>query len=1341
MGLAGTITLALAAPVMGAVVGANTPAPDVSTRRLGEIPATQRAAWTDYIARSHRQQLFDRNALAAELRPGELPPPPPVAGSGKMPLNKDAAWYATPEARAIADTIVSFQTPSGGWSKNQDRSKPARLRGQRFSNDAETMQLDTGSFDAPNDRFWTFVGTLDNGATTTEMRFLGRVQAQLPGKDGDSYRASIVKAVNYLLMAQYPNGGWPQNYPLEGGFHDGITFNDNAAAEAAMILEDIAEGHADFAFVPKELRRKAGAASARAIRPILDAQVVVKGKKTIWPQQVDALTLKPISARNYEMRSLASAESAEVLQFLMRQPNPTPEITAAIDSGIAWLKEHAIHGKAFTKVSEEEGRKLVDKPGAGPLWSRNYDIHTEKPIFGDWDKSIQDDVNNISKGRRNGYSWYNAAPQKAIDTYAAMQRKTGARLAAASAISQPVDDIAIDAPRGLKELIVHAETYGAKGDGLTDDTAALQKAIDATAARKGTLVLKPGDYLTGSLFLKSGMALRLDKGVRLTGAQAITAYPVMPTRVAGIELSWPSALLNVYGQSDVKVYGEGTIDGNGKVFWDRFQSIRYDYEARGLRWAADYDAQRPRLIQVYNSSRVELGNGPQGQPLQLTRSGFWTVQVVYSHDVKVSGISVRNNVDGKGPSTDGVDIDSSHTVLVENADIDANDDALCLKAGRDADGLRVNRPTENVVIRNSTIRAAYAGVTFGSETSGGIRDVRVHGLKVVGPVRYGILFKSAATRGGGASDIDIRDIVIDKAETGIRINLNWFPAYSYATIPDGIKDYPAYWKTLTTQVAREQGLPQVRDIRISGVKATGLKSAIELEAYADAPLQNIRIDNVDLEADTPGSIRHARNVHFTNSRIIGRNGAFVTLENAENITGLPSVAAPVPKTPAASAPVAGVETSWLTLPSRPGTSFAPDALPAPDTVLPVLDYVAAAQIADMSRRPIQLSTGSNLSEISSNWVAAAFYVGAARLARVSANKDALRFLTATADHYNYAFRGARAERALLNADEVAIGDLYQELYARRGQAGVIMPLRQRLDYMLPHLNRPQDTGALIWWWCDALFMAPPVLARQSALTGDPAYLRAMDREWRRTAARLWVERDRLFLRDERFKEQDHRGAGGKPVYWARGNGWVMGGLARTLETMPAEFEGRSFYTGIFQKMASRVRELQQADGLWRSDLNDPASFPEAETSGSAFFVYALAWGINHGLLDRRDYQGAVTKGWAALNRHVLPNGLIGAAQKTGDRPVPTRADDVGPYATGAYLLAGLEVMDLHGPVQALPEAAPARDDEATILATTPQPIAPKTVVGDAEKARREQEMRATRALAYDPATAKQQEAK
>lgn len=402
------------------IVGINTAAPSLSQDRIEHLSPLERKKWADYIKRSHQQMMFDRNTLARELKKGETPPPPPLAAKKtNIALNAEASWYKTPEAKAIADTIVSFQTPTGGWSKNQDRAGPKRVRGQRYSNDAETMHKGTGNFDEPKDPYWTFVGTLDNGATWSEMRFLAHIQAAYPAKEGNIYRKSILKGINYLLLAQYPNGGWPQIYPLEGGFHDGITFNDEVVSEAADFLFDVAEGKNDFSFVPKSLRQKALEASNRAVNVILDAQVVVNGQKTIWPQQVDALTLEPISARNYEMRSLASSESTSILLYLMRQENPSEKLKTAVHAGVAWLKDRAIYGYAFTKVSDEEGRKLIAKEGAGPLWSRNYDIKTFKPIFGDWDKNIYSDVNEISKGRRNGYSWYNNMPQKAIKAYEA----------------------------------------------------------------------------------------------------------------------------------------------------------------------------------------------------------------------------------------------------------------------------------------------------------------------------------------------------------------------------------------------------------------------------------------------------------------------------------------------------------------------------------------------------------------------------------------------------------------------------------------------------------------------------------------------------------------------------------------------------------------------------------------------------------------------------------------------------------------------------------------------------------------------------------------------------------
>jgi hypothetical protein len=422
--------------------------------------------------------------------------------------------------------------------------------------------------------------------------------------------------------------------------------------------------------------------------------------------------------------------------------------------------------------------------------------------------------------------------------------------------------------------------YGAKGDGKTEDTAAIQKAIDAAAKSGGTIVLKPGVYLTGSLFLKSGTQLRLDGGVEIRGVQNTARYPVMQTRIAGIEMKWPAALINVYEQDRVKISGKGTIDGDGKMWWDRYAAMRKEYEPRGLRWAADYDCQRPRLIQIYKSSNVDLSG------LQLKRSGFWTVHICYSRKVTVDGVTIRNNIDGRGPSTDGIDVDSSSDVLVQHCDIECNDDAICLKAGRDADGLRVNRPTEKVVIRDNTVRGGAAGVTFGSETSGGIHDVEAFGIHVLGRVSNGILFKSANTRGGTVEHITIHDMEIEGVTTAIGVNLNWNPSYSYAKLPEGIADMPDYWRVLVAPVPPEKGLPHIRNVRISGIKATGVQKAFAASAYADAPMRDFEFKNLQIDAKTAGTIQNAENWKFEGTRIRAEDGTVVVVKDSKGVQGL-----------------------------------------------------------------------------------------------------------------------------------------------------------------------------------------------------------------------------------------------------------------------------------------------------------------------------------------------------------------------------------------------------------------------------------------------------------------------
>jgi len=243
-------------------------------------------------------------------------------------------------------------------------------------------------------------------------------------------------------------------------------------------------------------------------------------------------------------------------------------------------------------------------------------------------------------------------------------------------------------------------------------------------------------------------------------------------------------------------------------------------------------------------------------------------------------VTIHNNEGGKGPSTDGIDIDSSRKVLVEHADIDANDDALVLKSGRDSDGLRVNRPTEDIVVRDCIVRRGAAAITFGSETSGGFRNIEVYNITALSGVPSGVLIKSAHTRGGYGKDIRIHDLTLEGVAIPIHITMNWNPSFSYATLPDGAKDIPSYWVTLTTKVPEQQGLPHFSNVHIWNIKATGAKSAFNVAAYPSATLDDFHFDHLDIEAATAGTIANIKNWTLTDSNIKTADGTQPVFEDS-----------------------------------------------------------------------------------------------------------------------------------------------------------------------------------------------------------------------------------------------------------------------------------------------------------------------------------------------------------------------------------------------------------------------------------------------------------------------------
>jgi polygalacturonase len=419
-----------------------------------------------------------------------------------------------------------------------------------------------------------------------------------------------------------------------------------------------------------------------------------------------------------------------------------------------------------------------------------------------------------------------------------------------------------------------ANTFGARADGVTNSTKAIQSAIDAAAKKGGTVAFEKGIYVTGALFVKSNVHLRVDDGVTLLASHDESEYPRRSTRVAGIEMDWPSALINVEAAKNVRISGAGTIDGNGKKWWDKYWELRKDYEPKGLRWASDYDAERVRLLVVSRSSDVTVEN------LSLKRSGFWTVQVLYSEFVTVDGVKISDN---GGPSTDGVDIDSSSYVLVQNCDIDNNDDDICLKAGRDFDGLRVNRPTEYVFIRDNLIRRGGGVVSFGSETSGGIRHVVALNNRGIG-TKEGIRFKSAKTRGGYVEDVLVRGLKMDGVALPFTFTLNWNPSYSYATIPAGMTNYPAFWKVMNTPVLPvERGYCLFRDIRIENVEVVNANRIFTAEGLPAKMIQNVTFSNITAEGKEAGTIQYAENWKMENVKLRTDSGANITISGSKNI--------------------------------------------------------------------------------------------------------------------------------------------------------------------------------------------------------------------------------------------------------------------------------------------------------------------------------------------------------------------------------------------------------------------------------------------------------------------------
>jgi unsaturated rhamnogalacturonyl hydrolase len=269
--------------------------------------------------------------------------------------------------------------------------------------------------------------------------------------------------------------------------------------------------------------------------------------------------------------------------------------------------------------------------------------------------------------------------------------------------------------------------------------------------------------------------------------------------------------------------------------------------------------------------------------------------------------------------------------------------------------------------------------------------------------------------------------------------------------------------------------------------------------------------------------------------------------------------------------------------------------------------------------------------------------------------------------YNWGLRSP-----LPSGDDMSIAQMYLELYFKDKQPEQIAPIQTALNAILaaPRVELGTDKK-IAWWWCDALYMAPPTWARMYAATGDPKYISYLDDEFAKTTKLLYDDKAHLYWRDATFIGKTEKN--GQPMFWSRGQGWVMGGLARTLEYLPKDDPARAKYVLQLQQMAAAVAKIQGPDGLWRSGLLDPSAYDQPEISGSALMTFGMAWGINNGVLDAKVYTPVVIKAWAGILKHIYADGRLGDIQQTGAAPATFKPSASYNYGVGGFLLAGSEM--------------------------------------------------------------------
>lgn len=384
---------------------AKTADPEKSTDSSWRREVQQQQNWQAYFAESERLLALDQAFLAAELTALGSTTALKAEKTKKFGFddNPTAAFLQSAEAARVAQVILSFQTPSGGWSKRTEMAKAPRKIGQQFGVEKN------------------YIPTFDNGATSTQLRWLAAFYPYADARLKAPVLQALEKGVQFVLTAQYPNGGFAQTYPLRGGYHDAVTLNDQVMVAQLRLLKDVAN-HRSFAMLPQALRQQAAEQFKLGVIWLLQAQIRLNGELTVWAAQHHPVDLNPVPARAYELAALVSSESAAVVLLLMEEQEPSEDIKQSIEAAVRWFSATQIRGMKL--VRDEKGARLAAAPEtAKALWARFYDLTTQQPLFVDRNGNKVASISELSLERQLGYGWYQSDAAAVLKAYPRWQQQ------------------------------------------------------------------------------------------------------------------------------------------------------------------------------------------------------------------------------------------------------------------------------------------------------------------------------------------------------------------------------------------------------------------------------------------------------------------------------------------------------------------------------------------------------------------------------------------------------------------------------------------------------------------------------------------------------------------------------------------------------------------------------------------------------------------------------------------------------------------------------------------------------------------------------------------------------